>query len=278
MSSGGITITPGQTFGNTSEAVTLAKLNALGNPTARLEAGAVTSRELGSSIVPLDPVSKAYIYDDFIAKATANYEFATSTGAGGSASVFTGGGPYCFGAAALATGTSNSAYAIIGPSSTANQVAISTGLGAISFETRVYINTALPSGGDAVVAVSLNSAGVTLPSATTDAQLTLYYSDNVNSGKWRARTSDGATQTDVDTGVTVAGSTWYRLGIETNSAGTLATFYINGVSVGTSSTHLPGLTSDLGVQVGIKNSAGGTTNRGLIVDYIKLVQTFAADR
>lgn len=276
MSSGSITITPGQVFGSTSEAATLAKLNALGNPTARLDAGAVTSRELSSSIIPLDPVSKAYIYDDFIAKATANYEFPINTGTGGSSAIITS-TPYCFGGVQLSTGTSNSGYAIIGPSGGANAVALTTGLGAISFETRIYVN-GLSSSGDTVISVGLNSAGVTLPAATTDPQLTLYYTDNVNSGKWRARTSDGSTQTDVDTGITVAATTWYRLGIETNAAGTLATFYINGTSVGTSSTHLPGLTTGLGVMVGAKNSASGTTDRPIVVDYIKLVQTFAADR
>lgn len=276
MSSGSITITPGQVFGSTSEAVTLAKLNALGNPTARIDAGAITSRELGSSIVPLDPVSKGYIYDDFLAKSTANYEFTVNTGASGAVTPITA-TPYCFGGAELATSTSNSAFAILGSAGGANSIALTTGLGALSFETRIYVS-GLTSGGDAVISVGLNSAGSTLPAATTDAQLTLYYSDNVNSGKWRARTSDASTQTDVDTGITVAAATWYRLGIETNAAGTLATFYINGTSVGTSSTHLPGLTTSLGVQVGIKNSGSGTTLRSIVVDYIKLVQTFAADR
>lgn len=99
----------------------------------------------------------------------------------------------------------------------------------------------------------------------TDAVL-FRYTHGTHSGNWDlvTRASSSETSTDSSTAVT---TDWTSLAILVNAAGTLVTYYVDGSSVGTSSTNIP--TSTLGPYVAIKKSAG-TTERNMFCDYINL--------
>ena len=66
------------------------------------------------------------------------------------------------------------------------------------------------------------------------------YIDNVNGGAFTINTANnGSVTTTNSTAAAVIANTWYKLHINVNAAGTLVTFFVNGVSVGTVSTNIP---------------------------------------
>jgi hypothetical protein len=103
------------------------------------------------------------------------------------------------------------------------------------------------------------------------------YSDNVNGGKWQGLCANGGTTSTCDvastSGTTVATSTWYRLTIQVNSAGTAATFQVNGSNTGGSgqcqvTTNIP-TGNATAWQTSILKSAG-TVPADIYVDYVEL--------
>jgi hypothetical protein len=76
----------------------------------------------------------------------------------------------------------------------------------------------------------------------------------VSTTNFVARTRRASVDTDVDTGVPFATGQWYNLEIIANADNTLHTFYIDGVSVATSSTNMPN--AAMAPQVMISNVAG----------------------
>lgn len=94
------------------------------------------------------------------------------------------------------------------------------------------------------------------------------YVDSTNGGRWQCVTRSSNVETVVDSGVTVVAGAWYALELEVNAAGTLATFWINGTQVGTSSTNIP---TGSGRETGViaLNLVGslGTTSVSADVDY-----------
>jgi len=83
-----------------------------------------------------------------------------------------------------------------------------------------------------------SSAGIP-PPVTLNFGVTFEYIDNENGGRWQALTVDGIAETSTDTGITVAASTWYKMEVETNAAGTISTFFIDDVLVATHTTNIP---------------------------------------
>lgn len=94
------------------------------------------------------------------------------------------------------------------------------------------------------------------------------YVHSENSGRWTLVARSNNTETTADSGITMTAASWYKLRIEVNPAGTLASFYINGVLVGTIATNIPTASGRItGVGNVIVKSAG-TTNRNADSDYI----------
>lgn len=94
------------------------------------------------------------------------------------------------------------------------------------------------------------------------------YTHSVNSGNWQgvARTNNSETATNFSTAPVTSG--WQKLRIVVNAAGTSATFYINGTSVGTVSSNIPTASSrETAIGASIIKSAG-TTARTLLMDYV----------
>jgi hypothetical protein len=97
------------------------------------------------------------------------------------------------------------------------------------------------------------------------------YTDAVNSGKWQCTCTDSAGSTSVDSGITVAISTYYRLEIEVNAAASSVVFKIDGSTVATITGNIPtGTGARLGVGVNVRKSVG-TTVRDCRVDYLHWV-------
>jgi hypothetical protein len=108
----------------------------------------------------------------------------------------------------------------------------------------------------------LETAGTTSGAASSGFTTAgFYYRDDVNGGKWQAKVRSAVTptETNVDTGVTVALNTLYRLRVIVNAARTEAKFYINDALVATISTNLPAAASAMSITNGIKKTVGTTS-------------------
>lgn len=96
------------------------------------------------------------------------------------------------------------------------------------------------------------------------------YNDGTISGEWEGNCTSNSVSTSVDSNTPVVADTWYRLGVNVNAAATLATFYINGSSVGTCSTNIPsGASRVTALGHGILKTLG-TTARTFEIDYVRL--------
>jgi len=96
----------------------------------------------------------------------------------------------------------------------------------------------------------------------------LRYVDNVNSGKCVMVTRNNSTETATNSTSTPSAATWYHVKIVVNAAGSLATFYVDGSSIGTISTNIP---TSRGTSLGASNvKSAGTTSRPFYLDYYQL--------
>jgi hypothetical protein len=98
------------------------------------------------------------------------------------------------------------------------------------------------------------------------------YTHTVNGGRWLCSCLDGGGSFSVDSGITVATGTWYRLEIEVNAAGTSAVFKIDGSTVATITANIPTTTAErVGLAVQQRKITGGspgTTARSSRCDYL----------
>jgi len=103
------------------------------------------------------------------------------------------------------------------------------------------------------------------------------YSDNVNSGKFLGVCRAASSETTVDTGITVAANTWYRVGALMNANATSAQFYVDGVATGAAvTTNIPTNTFRMGG--GIYKTVGAAAARTMDVDYTYYLKTFTTAR
>lgn len=100
------------------------------------------------------------------------------------------------------------------------------------------------------------------------------YTDNVNSGKWQCVCRSGGTETVINTTTAPKITTsWDKLGIVINAAGTSVEFFINDVSQGTITTNIP--TTTYLVKMVVMNKISGGSSQLLDIDcvYIKVTRT-----
>lgn len=107
-----------------------------------------------------------------------------------------------------------------------------------------------------------------------------FYYDRAATGDfWVLRTSNNSTQTSVTSSIAVVANSWIYLYIHVNTTGTLATFYVNGVSAGTISTNIPtGLGRGAGLMFGIHKTVGTGTDSFINMDYMWQRKTFTTPR
>jgi hypothetical protein len=105
------------------------------------------------------------------------------------------------------------------------------------------------------------------------------YSDNLNSGNWQGVCTKNGTISTCDTGTNVTTTPWYRLTVSVNSAGTAATFQVNGATSGTGycqvTTNLPDQATIFETSI---TKTAGTTARDLWVDYVDVYADFGTSR
>ena len=100
------------------------------------------------------------------------------------------------------------------------------------------------------------------------------YVHSANSGKWLCVTRANGVETLVDSGVTVAVNTNYKLGVEVLGDATKAFFYINGIPVASQTLTIPtgaGRETSFG---GFILKSAGTTSREFYTDYSDTVVVF----
>ncbi len=119
------------------------------------------------------------------------------------------------------------------------------------------------------ITISIGS-GATEP---TDGYYFLY-SHGTNSGKWQYVCRAASSSNVADSGVTVNTSTWYRLTLYFNAAGT-ATFYIDGANGASPTANLPSVA--VGFGGGITKSVGSTA-RAIISDFAWVHETLTTPR
>lgn len=276
--SGTVTITPGYEFPADSTAITKARLNLLANPTAQVAAGAITARELSSSILPVDPTVQAIIYDDFlmsggVSNTIGAYPWktvASGTSTGVTVGTSTAANP---GIITFARGQTNNGYSFLRGAS-GSGCAVKGG-GAITI-------TWLIKGPDYLSDVTDNyelyiglGNGAANGSEPTDG-VYFFYNYATSSGVWVGKTAAGSSRTSVVSATTVALNTWYTLKAVINAAGTSVEFFVNGVSAGTSTTNLP--TAALTPLCGVFATTGTARGISFSADYVKLVQDLTITR
>lgn len=97
------------------------------------------------------------------------------------------------------------------------------------------------------------------------------YTDNVNSGNWTCNVISNGVGADSSSGVSMVSTSWYKLRIVVNAAGTESKFYINDSLVGTmTNTHPTGSTRRTALACGLFKQVG-TSNREMYIDYLNLI-------
>lgn len=102
------------------------------------------------------------------------------------------------------------------------------------------------------------------------------YSDNLNSGQWNYNTSSASTPTNSTSSIAVT-TGWHNAQIVINAAGTSASFFIDGVSLGSANTtNIP--TTGIMPFFNVIWSAGTIAASSLEVDLFYLTQTLTTAR
>ncbi len=95
------------------------------------------------------------------------------------------------------------------------------------------------------------------------------YADSVNGGRFQAVTRANNAETAVDTGITAAAATTYKMDIDVNTDATSAVFRINGAVVATISTNIPkGVGRETGYGTAVIRSAGTAAVNAYEIDYL----------
>ena len=275
--SGTITITPGYTFPNDTTAVTHTRLNSLGNPTAVVDAGAITARELGASVLPVDPSAYFVLFDDFpVSNSISGFgtnnlrSYSTGTAAALTYGTATAAHP---GVITLETGTDTTGTAWLRDSGTVNGVVLGGGETTIAWHLRTPAG--LSDGTDTYTLYAGLGNGASSGAEPTDGVYFLY-THGTNSGNWVGKTANSSTRTSVNSNLAVVAPAWVTLQATVNAAASSVEFFVNGVSIGTSSTNIP-TSPVLGPVVGITKSAG-ISGKNFLVDWVKLNVTFTTAR
>lgn len=144
------------------------------------------------------------------------------------------------------------------------------GGGVTTMEAMVYLS-ALSNGTDTyTIRIGLNNTNQPYLGSYA---LSATYTSGANSGQWQLLAVNNNTTTTSSSTVAMAATTWTRVTIVVNAAGTLATLYINGVSACTVSTNLPNNSylASLVPHMSFQRNAG-TTSVYVIWDYFGISQ------
>lgn len=201
------------------------------------------------------PSSFAFFGDDFTGNGTnsGEYSWSTQTSGTGAAVANQVGAVNHPGIRRASTGTTTTGFA--------------------GWNTRLtYI---APNGGDyfqTILKLSANTGNILrvgLVDISTGADVTdgYYFEfDPSASANWRMCTAAGGTRTKTNSSSAVSAATWYNLELKVNSANTSVEFFVNGASIGTVTTNIPGNSNTTGMAIIIQNDGVSTTNVDCDVD------------
>lgn len=102
--------------------------------------------------------------------------------------------------------------------------------------------------------------------------------DRNTSVNWIMEACNNGTCTDTASSTAVAAGSWMRLGITVNAANTLATYYVDGVSIGTVSTNIPTSARVVYFIEKMLRSAGTSVSVQIYNDYIYFWEILNAAR
>jgi hypothetical protein len=145
------------------------------------------------------------------------------------------------------------------------------GVGAAACKARVRIATL----SDATNSWTFRGGFIDSGSAESTDGAFFRYTHSVASGHFQAVTRNNNVETAVDTGITVAVGTSYRLHIAVNAAGTEAVFSINGSVVATITTNIPiAAGRETGAGLFCQRSTGTAALTAAFYDYLGVEQMF----
>lgn len=263
---------------NLERIATIANNTLLGNtsggtlsPTAQTPAD-ITSLLTQANITTLRRRSQYYEYwTDFENGVAGSIFTATQTGTGAVvSSTIANNVANQIGIVSFSTGTTNSGRA----SMITNTGIFQSNIGELIFEAINFRLSALNSGGQTFT----TQIGF-IDTATVDQVDGIYFEyNNTNVNNWTMVTASNSVRTRTITTGAFAANTSYNLKIIVNSSATLATFYVNDISVGTINTNIPtGLTRLFGAGAFILKSNGNTAITQTI-DAIYIRQNLTANR
>ena len=206
---------------------------------------------------PIDPRRETFFYEDFIGGAVSAMPVAVANFVVNSALT-----------------DANHTGILSGNSTSTTQSSISTAINHIFLGTETFVewNILTPANlSDATdnYTVYCGTGDITAGGEHTDA-ISFRYNHAVNSGNWQAYSRNNSVETGsvVNSSVAFAVNTWVRLGFYLNAALDTVTFYVDGVSIGTTTANIP-TGRGLGLMFKIDRTAG-TASRVFAADYVMI--------
>lgn len=164
----------------------------------------------------------------------------------------------------LSTGTTNVGTAAIYTLGSVTGVLF--GGGQYTWEADIYVGNLSTAAEEFVSVFGFGDTGTAEP---TDGAY--FYYDRSGAGvNWRLKTANNGVRTDTDSVIPVVAGVFVRLKVVVNYAGTLVSYYINGVLVGTNNTNIPIAGGrETGAVISIIKTVGATA-RLLYLDWVWL--------
>jgi uncharacterized protein with putative carbohydrate binding module len=166
-------------------------------------------------------------------------------------------------------------------SSTAANTSLETGGGPIVYESDIQLGVLSSSTQRYVVLGGFlnTAAGIN----QNNAMYLLYDEGGVTTGSvaspnWQIVSVAATSSTFVTTSVAAVAGTWTKLRVEVNSAGTIASYYINGTLAGTSSTNIPSGTAQAFGAGTYAQKSIGTSPVNFAIDFIYISKMFSSSR
>lgn len=281
--SGTVTVTPGYTWTAGSDVLTNAKLNQTANPSMKVGAGGITGREITFGIMPISPQTKAVLFEDFLQVAPAigaatglignnrltrvssgtncTVESSPATAPNAGRVVFTdcvdaGGSGFC-----MIRGTAGTEQWVLGS-------------GEITVEWK-FTSPSLLSGVNDVYTLYIGLANGRNDLNGQSDGVYFSYTNTVSSGAWIGMTTASSVTTSV-VGSVMTISTSYNLKAVINAAATSVNFFVNGTSIGTSTTNIP--TAALTYICGMNDTVSSAVSISFFADWVRIQQTFTNTR
>lgn len=221
------------------------------------------------------PASTSTLFEDFIGssvQAALDWRV-TSSGAGAGITATVSGSEFVN----LAQGTITADTGTTSTGRTALDLGANLGVGhtAISAKWRSYTST-LSDGTNTFQ--TLTGYGDTRAGAgiVQTNEVSFVYDDSI-SPNWVCRTTKAGVTTQTTTSTVVAAGAFRTLGIDINTAGTSVVFSVNGTTVATHTTNIPGFLNFVGPLYKI-NKTVGTTARSTVIDYFYQKLTWTGAR